>query len=205
MTSNYDRTKMKAAEIFLACDTEKVIESLGLDCDEEYIYLRFVAARYRIDRRSGACQRERDGQFTDAGFNDAMTIYDILSRCEQPVRLSGEYALMQSLSTVQNAYSYAGKGAFANTEKFFEHRCDELDEACRALGGTEKGKGDVSYEIPVFGGIKMIVSFWDSDDEFPPSLKLYADRDVLSYMHYETLWYMASFLLSELKAKMGGA
>ena len=48
----------------------------------------------------------------------------------------------------------------------------------------------------------MIVRFWDSDEEFPATLQLLADKNILDYMHYETLMFALSYLLDRLKSEM---
>ena len=35
----------------------------------------------------------------------------------------------------------------------------------------------------------MILRFWESDDEFPASLQILVDKNILDFMHYETLMF----------------
>ena len=48
----------------------------------------------------------------------------------------------------------------------------------------------------------MILRFWDSDEEFPATLQLLVDKNILDYMHYETLMFALSYLLDRLKSEM---
>lgn len=204
--SNYDTAKRNAAAHFLTFDTEKIIKRLSLASDKDYLYLDFVSRPCRVNRKTGLCEYSDGGAgFLEADFNASLTIYDILCHTEEPIRLSGEFAPMESLSTVQNAASYAGEGAFWDSEAFFDRRNRALAAALVALGGEVMGKGDVSCRIPVFGEISVLFSFWNSDEDFPASLKIYCDKKLTAFMHYETLWYLASYLLEQIRVNMDTA
>ena len=70
------------------------------------------------------------------------------------------------------------------------------------MGGEKAGAGDVSYNLPVFQALKLRLSFWDADDEFPASLSLLWDENVLDFMRYETTFYAAGYLLDRLSGWM---
>ena len=59
--------------------------------------------------------------------------------------------------------------------------------------------GDVSYNLPVFQALKLRLSFWDADDEFPASMNLQWDEHILDFMRYETTFYAAGFILNRLR------
>lgn len=198
--SNYDVMKRNGAERFLTYDAKRIIDRLGLRTDETYLYMDFVSRTYRIRLATGMCERDAmNGGFEEAGFNEAMTIYDLLCHTEDPIRLSGEMIPMESLSTVQNAVSYAGEGSFRQLERKLDGHEAALAAACEALGGVRQGKGDVSYCIPVFGPVSLQISFWSADEDFPASLKVYCDRDLTRYMYYETLWYLMGHVMGMLQ------
>ncbi len=62
--------------------------------------------------------------------------------------------------------------------------------------------GDVSYELHLFPFLPMILRFWESDEDFPASLQILVDKNILDYMHYETLMFAISHLLNRLKDEM---
>lgn len=203
--SNYEIMKRNGAERFLTFDLQKIVDRLGLRSDGAYLWLDFMSRTYRIPLSTGLCQRAgREGGFEEAGFNEAMTIYDLLCHTEEPVRLSGEFVPMESLSTVQNASSYAGAGMFRQLERELAGKEKALAAACEALGGARQGKGDVSYRIPVFGDVSLQISFWCADEDFPASLRVYCDRELTRYIYYETLWYLAGYVMGEIQRLMAG-
>jgi len=201
--SNYEEAKRNAAKRFLTFDTQKIIRRLSLNADSLFLYVDFAGKPYRIDRKSGICTyEEKENVFREADHNAAMSIYDILCHTGEPIHMSGQLVPFETLSTIQNAYSYAGNGMFREFERFFDEHTAALAAACEALHGTKTGKGDVSYQIPVFDKIDLLISFWNSDEDFPASLKIYCDRYLTKYMYYETIWYMASYILERLQQEI---
>lgn len=201
--SNYEIMKRSGAERFLTYDAQKIIDRLALRSDGTYLYMDFVSQRYRVHLATGLCERESTaGGFEEAGFNESMTIYDLLCHTEDPIRLSGELIPMERLSTVQNVVSYAGEGSFRQLERMLEGREAALAAACEALGGVRQGKGDVSYRIPVFADVSLQLSFWCADEDFPASLKVFCDRCLTRYIYYETIWYLTGYVMGEIKRRM---
>ncbi len=100
-----------------------------------------------------------------------------------------------------------GAGLHARHAKAMDHRLPALARACEALGGhpeTElKVRADLAYRIPLFDFLPVILEFWESDDEFPPSLTLLFDRNLLDFIKYETSWFAMGFLLERLLQEMG--
>ena len=58
--TNYDKTREDAEQRFLAYDQEKMIRKFSLKADENYLYLRFVGRDYRISRKNGRIEWNRE-------------------------------------------------------------------------------------------------------------------------------------------------
>ena len=58
--TNYDKTREDAEQHFLAYDQEKMIRKFSLKADEKYLYLRFVGRDYRISRKNGRIEWNRE-------------------------------------------------------------------------------------------------------------------------------------------------
>jgi len=200
-TSNYETMRDRMEIRFLEFDQRKMIDIYRLRHDEAYLYLSFVGREYRIGRRSGRVEWSTDGFQTayHAGYNDSMTIFDVLSRTE-PHSLSGRFVPVSGLKGTVHASP--GNDLFADAARRFEHRCDSLEEACERLGGTKERVGDVSYRLPLFDFLPVVLQFWDSDEEFGPVVKLMWDENILSYMHFETTFFAAGHLLNRLSEIM---
>ena len=46
------------------------------------------------------------------------------------------------------------------------------------------------------------MKFYHSDEEFPASITLLWDENTLQYMYYETVFYVAGFLIHEICKEM---
>lgn len=204
--SNHEITKRRVQSKIAEYDIPKAIRQFGLLSDTRYLYVDFMTRHYRIDKATGVTEWSMDSFETDtdpcvheAGFNEVLTIFDILFYSREDAFLCGEYTPMQNLSRVQTTASYAGKGAFRQSEVYWDPQPEKLAAACERLGGVPAGKGDVSYRIPVFQNIDMILRFWQSDEDFPASMQFLFDQNLLQFMHYETAWYVVSHCLDLLK------
>ena len=77
-----------------------------------------------------------------------------------------------------------------------------LKIACESLGGRQADGGDIAYEMDMFPFLQVLLRFWDADDEFPPSLQILVDKNILDYMHYETLMFAMTHMLNRLRDEM---
>lgn len=197
--SNYDATRDRVEKEFLKYDQSAMIEKFRLEHDPDFLYIRFLACVYRIGRRTGRV--ERLPETVHAGFNEVMTLFDVLCESRPDCRLGGEFVRVNDLDGVPRT-AYLGGSLFDGSARAFTHRTDALRAACEQLGGTPGSVGDVSYQIPMFDFLPVMLQFWDADDEFEAVLKLMWDRRTLDFMRYETTWYAAGHLLKRLEALM---
>lgn len=198
--SNYDIARDRAEETFSRYDQEAMIEKFHLAHDRDYLYIRFVGSDYRIDRVSGRVERLPEA--VHAGFNEAMTILDVLCGSKPDCRLSGEFVRVNDLDGVTRT-TYLGGNLFDGSARAFTHRAEALKSACERLGGQAERVGDVSYRLPLFDFFPVTLQFWDADEEFEAVLKIMWDRRTLDFMRYETTWYAAGRLLERLRELMG--
>ena len=48
----------------------------------------------------------------------------------------------------------------------------------------------MAYILPVFRDLQIAIQFWDCDDEFPPELSFLCDKNILRFMHFETMMFL---------------
>ena len=197
--SNYDVTRDRVESEFLKYDQESMIEKFHLAHDTNFIYIRFLSQDYRINRRTGRVERLPEA--VHAGFNETMTIFDVLCESKPDCRLSGEFVRVNDLDGVTKT-AHLGGNLFDGSAKAFTHRVDGLKTACERLGGIAGSVGDVSYQIPMFDFFPVTLQVWDADDEFDAVLKIMWDRRTLDFMRYETTWYSAGHLLERIQELM---
>ena len=90
--------------------------------------------------------------------------------------------------------------------KAFSGKVEEVKQACTCLGGkqTERLAGaDLTFEMPVLPGFSVLLQFWDGDEEFLPKILLLWDKVSLSYLHFETTYYLQGDLLKTILQTIG--
>lgn len=197
--NNYEITRRETEKRFLKYSQENMISRFSLEHDAEYLYLPFVNVQCRIERSSGRVEMHRADEevWQEADFNPAMTIYDYLCDSKPYCHASGEFVTIHSLQAVIT--SRIGGNMFDSMADFIEHNTEAVCRACEAMGGQKAGKGDLSYQFSVFADLQMRLSFWHSDEDFPASLEIFWDKNVLDYIRFETTYYAAGYIMSELR------
>ncbi len=202
--SNYEIMKRQMQKEFLKYDQEKIIRKFNLQHDTDHIYIDFIGHKYQIHRTSGKVMWSDDNfiHSQEAEYNEAMTIYDVLCYSKEGCRLSGEFVNMRALASIQSASGSAGQDILHKIAKDFDQKNDMLARACERLNGRKFGIGDVAYQISLFDFLPVVFQFWSSDDEFPASLILLTDKNMLDFMHFETVFFAIGHLMTRLQKEM---
>lgn len=190
--SNYTIQAEAARADFIQWDQEKMIRRFGLAHDGEVLYIDFFGERHSIDRRTGRVLRCADGK--EAVFEAVMSIYDVLCNTGEMAYISGEWRTLQNLSPHSN-FGASGKSMYTREAEVFSGRLEELKKACEALGGAPATKADAGYVFDAFAFLPVLFQFWEGDEEFPPQVSFLFDRNTMDFMHFETAWYVAGYLL----------
>lgn len=196
--SNYDKARDATAAVFLRYDQAAMIRKFGLSHDADALYITFIARDYRVDRRTGAVTWASEDAHT-ASYNEAMSIYDVLCDSQPLCHLSHEWVNVASLCSIQGGTLSKDGDFFKNSCARFSGDAAALDRACRALGGIPQPKGDVAYQLPLFPFLPLILRFWEADEDFPASMQVLADKNTLDFLHYETLMFALSYLMTRLQ------
>ncbi len=211
MGGNYAAQAQAARDIFMTLDQENIIEKLGLAHDEQYIYLPMMDECCRISRREGyveVCplsvfvQGEAAAWQECRSFETVMTVYDVLGYSKEGAHLAGDFCPVTALQVtgVPSPDKLYGK-----YYRSFAGKAVELKRACEAIGGEMQSipaSADVNYRMALFPFLPMIFQFWDEDDEFPPQVSLLWDRNVMQYIHFETIYYVMYHVLERIKTVM---
>jgi len=205
--TNYQIQAEKALLEFPKWNHEDIANKFNLICDQQYLYIQFIGRPYRINRELGTVEKSRDGIVYDseAGFNEIMSIFDLFHYSKAELKLSGEWINVQSLGVMGHSGKIIGNDLYAPFSKHFSGKCPELAKACMELGGEEEEgtHADVSFIIKIFDFLPVMIRFWDSDDEFPAEIKIFWDKNILDYVHFETTFYIAFHLLRRIKKIVG--
>ena len=196
---NYEISRERAKSYFLTYDQEKIINRWNIPHDGDFFYVRFLDRPYRICRHTGDVVRLFDG--AQAGFSEVLSIFDLLCHSGEASFLTGEFAPVNSLrgrpASVGVDADHSSKAA-----SLFDRAPERFRAACLGLGGVPIQMGDMGFRFPIFGEMQAILKFYHSDEEFPASITLLWDENTLQYMYYETVFYVAGFLIHEICKEM---
>ena len=102
--SNYDLTREQMEGAFVRYDQGEMIRKFHLRQTSEHLFITFIGEDYRIGRRTGKVERlpSGGGAPVPAGFNESMTLFDVLCSSKPDCRLSGEYMTVTNLPGIAN-------------------------------------------------------------------------------------------------------
>lgn len=200
--TNYEIMRDRMELEFAKRDQQEMIRKFSLRHDADFLFISFAGREYRVNRKNGRVEWYDDKKktYVHAGYNESMTIFDVLAWSKPDCRLAGRFVPMGSLRGV--AVSASAGNVFAGQSGAFAGRCEELREACRRLGGTPEMYGDVSARIPLFEFLPVVLQFWDADEEFDAVLKFMWDYNTTDFMHFETIAFATAHLICRLKELM---
>lgn len=196
--SNYDLTLEKAQSDFLGCDIAPMVRKYSLTQDGAYTYITFLRNDYRISKQTGQVERLCGNMPpVPAGFNESMTIFDVLGYAKHNATLAGEFSSVMQLKGVAKSANPGGN-MFQKYAKLFAGRREALKGICEKLGGIYYPVGEVAYQLPLFDFLPVLLQFWDADEEFDAELMVKWDNNALDFMHFETTFYATGHLLQQL-------
>lgn len=200
---NYEVMKERMQGKFLEYDQAAMIRKFGLRHDGQYLYLPFAGREYRISRSTGGVSWSEDGFRSEspANYSEAMSIYDVLCCAREDCCLAGSFVTSRSLSGVFQG-SDPGGGLFGQACAAIDRETDCFRRACESLGAAAVAGGDAAYRFWVFPFLPMVLRFWNSDEEFPASLDLLWDANVLDFIRFETTWFVAGHVLARVQERM---
>lgn len=196
---NYEISRNRAQAYFLNFDQELVADTWHLQRDERNLYTHFLGRPYSICRENGIITRLWDGQ--QAGFGETLSIFDLLCHQGTGKYPAGTFAPVNSLRGGPSAGG-VGVDFHRETAARFHRETEKFCRACRSLGGDEVDMGDRGFRFHIFYDLDVILKFYYADEDFPASVTLLWDENTLRYVYYETVFFIAGYLLGEICREM---
>ena len=194
---NYRRSRDRAQAYFLNFDLQSIIEKWNLPVEGDRLTVEFFGREYTICCSTGMVLRP-DG--TQAEHNEVLTIFDLLCH-EGEKTVNGVFATVNNLKGLPKGAG-VGTDFHTKTAAVFDRDPDAFRNACLALGGQPVEMGDMGFRFPMFGPLSVILKFYHSDEEFPASVTLLWEENILQFLYYETVFYAAGFLLESIIKQM---
>lgn len=202
---NYEIAKQRAREYFLTLRQQDIHQRPFLSVTGDYVYTVLANRPCRVNRATGLVELQApNALWTEADFDAAMTVYDLLCYSKTDASPSAEYVSISYINPVFTA---------SDNSSFYQRFAEEIQvnplafaRSCEALGGVPaKAPGDMAYLLPLTDFLSVVLQFWEADEEFPPTLSVLVDSQILDFMHFETVWYALSHIMTRLHEGLSSA
>ena len=200
---NYAQAQEAARQYFLSYDQKAFARRKGVSLNNSFFCLPFLDYTAKISKETGGVTLlNPGGEEIEAGYGEALSVYDWLCDQKPGAVPSGEYCPVHSLPGVM----VRGKGLSMGGGKlpaFWDKNPEQLHKSCLSMGGTPVDLGDIGYKLPLFPELYVLLKFYHSDEDFPPSLTLLWDKHILDFIKYETVYFVAGCLFHRLRELSG--
>lgn len=196
---NYTKMLEDAKRRFLTYNREVLLQNPGVRPWHKGVQTTFLGRPVFCDCQTGAIITE-EGKECD--FSQVLSVLDYICDRKSCAKASEKYCPIGSLPGVFVGGSGLSMG-FEDLAKTIENDPEAFQKACESLGGEETGAGDMGYKVHIFPDLCMELKFYFADEEFAPQLTFLWDSNILQFVRYETVYYIAGCLCRELRFRMG--
>ena len=191
--NNYEKMLSDACRRFTTYDMAALAARPGVEDEGDFLKTRFLGENALLDKKSGAVTV--GGRKAD--FGETLSILDWLCDGKPDAKAAGDYCTVGSLPGV-----YVGGSGLTISGGSLANKIDAAPQnfrcACEAMGGRGVNLGDIGYEIPIFENLSARLKFYHADEEFPPQLTFLWDKNILRFVRYETVYYIAGCVSKSL-------
>lgn len=192
--NNYDIMRQAAMTRFCGYDPESYRHKPGVRVTEKTVFTHFLGMDTQISRENGQVTLLSQ----PADFSETLAVLDWLCDGLPEAAAAGTYCPVSSLPGV----FVRGNGLYMDWAELameIQAQPERFRQGIVSMGGRVLPLGDLGGEIPVFPGLFMRIKSYRGDGEFPPSVTLLWDENILSFIRYETVYYLADALKKRLK------
>lgn len=190
MTDHYGAVREQWRQRFIGMDHESLAKRFGLKLDENSLYITYFSRPFIIDRHSGNITRPDKPEFQST-FGIEMNFFNMFHYAvEHPVP-SGKLVPFRNVKRVYPFEAAYMKGTIHPFEKTWTGRAAELQRALNNLNARPIPQGDAGGELEILPGLRLAITFWDADDEFPAQANMLFDSNITDFMHEENVVMVA--------------
>jgi hypothetical protein len=194
--NNYKRVSRELEEEVKCVDLKEAAAAIGGDYENRegggVIKLKMMNREYEV---------RNEGLFVDDSYCEhswsKIIIYDYV-RMKGGTPLTGNWVSMGHFpDAASHSKAFQKNAEDKISEKFnsdlsgLASRCNELE--CFETSGELKA--DYVCGFNLLPCVPMYLSFWEADDEYPASCKLYVDRNADAYIDIEYLAYLLEWFV----------
>lgn len=198
---NYAKMTQDAKDRFLTYDREALLQNPGVMPWERGVQTVFLGEAVRCDCHCGSITT-KEGK--ECGFSQVLSVLDYICDRKPSAKASGDYCPVGSLPGI-----FVGGSGLVMKNKSLEEKIQKnpaaFQKACEALGGVKIQLGDMGYKLHIFPDLCMELKFYFADEDFDPQLTFLWDTNILQFVRYETVYYIAGCIARELRSRMDDA
>lgn len=196
MENNYKRVSKELEEEVKSVDLKEAADAIGGDYENRdgggVIKLKMMNKEYEV-RNEGLFDNDAYCQHSWS----KIIIYDYVRRKgNEP--LTGNWVSMGHFPDAASHSKAFQKNAEDKISEKFNSDLNGLVSRCNEMEGTEtsgKLKADYVCSFDLLPRIPMYMCFWEADDEYSASCKLYVDRNADAYIDIEYLAYLLEWFV----------
>ena len=196
---NFEQMLALGRKLFLQWNQMEMIERNRLHADEAHLYINYLGMPHRIRRDTGEVDNLASGN--PAGPSTSLAIFDYLCRDNLLPGMCGRRCPVNSLRNAGRS-SPDTVSLHQRHADFFQEHISPLRQAVSFPGCAPFPHGDIACIFPVFDCLDVAFQFWESDEEFPPSVRFLWDENTPCYLRYETTYYVMGDFISLLRSRI---
>ncbi len=196
MENNYKRVSKELEEEVKHVDLKEAADAIGGSYEN-----RDGRGVIRLKMMNKEFQVRNEGLFENDNYCEhswsKIIIYDYVRR-KGNVPLTGNWVSMGHFPDAASHSKAFQKNAEEKIAEKFNSDLSGLVSRCSELEGREtsgKLKADYVCEFNLLPRVPMYLCFWEADDEYSASCKLYVDRNADSYIDIEYLAYLLEWFV----------
>ena len=186
---------------FLTYEVENLLKNPGVTLWEKGVQTTFFSLPVHLDRTTGSIVLIDGEKEIECDFSPTLSILDYV--CD---RITSAFAANVFCPGTSLPGAFVGGSGLVMKNGALEERIEKdpaaFQKACESLGGVATGAGDMGYRLHFFPDLCMELKFYFADEDFPPQLTFLWDKNILQFVRYETVYYIAGCLTRELRSLM---
>lgn len=186
---------------FLTYEVENLLKNPGVTSWEKGVQTTFFSLPVHLNRTTGSIMLIDGEKETECDFSPTLSILDYVCDRKTSAIAANVFCPVTSLPGV-----FVGGSGLVMKNGALEDRIERdppaFQKACESLGGVATGAGDMGYRLHIFPDLCMELKFYFADEDFPPQLTFLWDKNILQFVRYETVYYIAGCIARELCSRM---
>ncbi len=196
MENNYKRVSNELEEVVKCINLKEAADSIGArfksDNGEGIIRLNMMNREYEV---------RNDGLFLNDKYVEhswsKIIIYDYVRR-KGNIPLTGDWVSLGHFPDAASHSKAFQRKAESKIAEKFNSNLNRLEERCKELDGVaaeSKIQADYVCGFNLLPCVPMYLCFWEADEEYPASCKLFVDSSADAYIDIEYLAYLLEWFV----------